>query len=133
MAEPTGTSSGMSPFESFMTVEKIAKKPSGAAIGGLVTAVAAGVGVLGAVLLSTQSSRNSERNIDRLTNYALQEHAERVYFQDRFLSCGPCGHGFGGHGFGGYGYSPLAPGATNQPQPIAVTMCEPAHVRNCGC
>lgn len=121
----------MTPYENFRVMQE-SRRPSGVAIGGLVTA--AGAAVIGAAAwaFAGQASKNAERNIDRLSALVLQDHNERILFQNQVVLHNGgygCGHGYGN----GYGYSPLALGATNQPNPIAVTMCEPAHVKHCGC
>lgn len=119
----------MTPFENFVVNEKLMKKPSGVATAGLVTAVGAVVVGAAAWAFAGQVSRNAERNLDRLAGYFAAEHTERLAFQQQVILHNG---GYGGCGYP-YGYNPFQLGATNQPQPIAVTMCEPAHVRHRDC
>ena len=84
---------GLSPFESFMMAEKSSRRPSGAAVAGLVlgsvgVAAAVGAWIFGPVIASQRSrgveklvditNANTNNTLNRLANLLDQERVERV-------------------------------------------------------
>ena len=84
---------GLSPFESFMMAEKSSRRPSGAAVAGLVlgsvgVAAAVGAWIFGPVIASQRSrgveklvditNANTNNTLNRLANLLDQERSERV-------------------------------------------------------
>ena len=84
---------GLSPYESFMMSEKASRRPSGAAVTGLVLGSIGAAAAIGAWIfaplyassrargveaLAIANNRNTEATIDRLANLLATERSERV-------------------------------------------------------